>query len=93
MGPKQSQATKSQVYTLSILNTLFFMNSTKFLNVTTAPTYNSPNHIAMTIPMFLYLSVLFLLPADPQATFHSLLTVTIVVIYALPSQFLLVISN
>lgn len=44
-------------------------------------------------PEFLYLSTLASYPTDPQATFLRLLTVTAVVTYTLPSQFLLDICN
>lgn len=77
-----------QIYILFMLNASFyFMNSIKFLNLTTVPTSNSQNHIAMKIPyVSLCLHLDFLFNNDPQDTLHSLLTATIMVIYDLPTQ-------
>ena len=63
------------------------MSTTKFLNVTTAPTCNSQNHIITAIPMLFMSPSWFFIPTDPQATFCSLLRVIIMVICALASQF------
>lgn len=49
------------------------------------------NHITITIPLIS--PSWFLISADIPATFHSLLTVIILIMYALPSLFLLDISN
>lgn len=97
MEPKtkfQSQNIESSVLpSLNIKDSppLFKTNTTKFLHLTRTPICNSQNHITMTIPLIS--PSWFLISADIPATFHSLLTVIIMIMYALPSLFLLDISN
>ena len=78
--------------TPSPCQTFFLMNTTKFLNLTTASTRNRRKHTTMTNCSLISASW-FLVLTDPQATFHSFLTVTIMVTFASSSQFLLDISN
>lgn len=96
MEPKTNFKVKvlsPQFYILSILNTLFFMSITKFLNQTTAPTRNSQTTLMRQFPMFLDLSILISHSCKSSGHLSLPPTLTVMVIHASPSQFPLDISN
>lgn len=87
----QIQILNPLFYIPFIFNTLFFKNTTEFLNLTTAPMQQPKPHWDDNPLCSFISSSLFFIPTDPQAPFHSLLTVTTILISTLHSQSLLIV--
>ena len=91
----QSQDTGSSVlFSLSVRHLIFWkMSTANCLNLTTAPTYNSQITQPWQSTMSFSPSILISFSYKSSGHLNSLLTDMIVVIYVLPSVFLLDISN